>query len=91
MSKHVINDLSDTGFFNFEIVQQVIDCKRDLKKAKEIAIDAVANYPREASRENTTKAINLIDQAKSVTGLAMQMGSFILAYQGLGTIQQKRK
>lgn len=91
MSKHVINDLSDTGFFNFQIVQEVIDCKRDLVKAKQIAKNAISNYAKEAHKENYAKAHALVDQAKSVTGLAMQMGSFILAYQGLGTIQQKRK
>ncbi len=87
MSKHIINDLNDTGFFTFELIQKILDCKKDITTAKEIALNAVKNYPRNATRENTIKAIKLIEEAKSVTGLAMQMGNFILSYQGMKVVK----
>ena len=82
MSKHVINDLNDTGFFTFQLIQDVLDCKKDLTKAKQLVIKAIENYPS-ARKENQIAAHKLVLNAKSTTHLAMGMSSFILAYQGM--------
>ena len=76
-------DIHDTGFFTFELIQQVLDCKKDLIKAKTIAMKAIDEYPREAHKENIAKAKAIIYGGKSTTHMAMNMSSFILAYQGM--------
>jgi hypothetical protein len=71
-----------TGFFNMDIVNQVIKCK-DLDEAREIAFAAVRAMPR-ARPENTVKANRMIETSNSVRKLADNIcRGFMLAHMGL--------
>jgi hypothetical protein len=88
MSRQIL-DPNNSGFFDFVLIQKVLDCKKNLGEAKVIATKAIDEY-QNPHKDNLIKARALVRDAKTTTHLAMGMSSFILSYQGLGTISNKR-
>lgn len=68
----------NTGFFTMDTVIEVCN-QRDLQEAKKIAVTAVESSEA-AKKENTRKAIQMIDKAKTVEKLGISMSNFLLAH-----------
>jgi len=78
------------GFFTMDVVTEVC-AQKDLATAREIAMKSVDKMKNYATPENIAKATKMIEKAKDVRKLGLDITNFMLAHpsEGLKTIRSR--
>ena len=76
------------GFFTMDVVTEVC-AQKDLAVAREIAMKSIAKMHGYATPENISKATKMVEKAKNIRALGIDITNFLLAHpsEGLKTIR----